>query len=136
MTYRAGRIIRDPEAFSRLRPRQPRRQSGEHLKFIRSLPCVVCSSRRNIQAAHLRSINLIYGKRESGIGAKPNDAYSLPLCSEHHEQQHKGNELTFWASHNVDPFKTAAALFACSGDDEAGELVVKMAKGAVMPAQS
>lgn len=128
MTYRAGRVPIHPEAFSRLRPRQPRRQSGDHLKFIRSLPCVVCLSRKSTQAAHLRAANLGYGKREAGIGAKPSDRFCTPLCPAHHEAQHRGNELAFWASYNIDPFQIATALFACSGDDEAAELVINLAR--------
>lgn len=128
MIYRAGRVPIHPEAFSRLRPRRPRRQSGDHLKFIRSLPCVVCLSRKNTQAAHIRAASPAYGKRHTGTGEKPSDRFATPLCADHHDAQHKGNELAFWQSHNIDPFATAAALFSCSGDDEAAEIVIKMAR--------
>lgn len=128
MTYRAGRVPIHPEAFSRLRPRQPRRQSGDHLKFIRSLPCVVCLTRNTVQAAHIRSPSLVYGKRDTGVGSKASDAWTLPACANHHHEQHRGNELAFWASHGIDPFQVASALFANSGDDEAAETVVRLAR--------
>lgn len=128
MTYRAGRIVPHPEAFSRLRPRQPRRQSGDHLKFIRSLPCVVCLSRAKTQAAHIRSASLVYGKRGTGVGEKSSDRFCNPLCPEHHAEQHRGNELAFWQSYGIDPFQVATALYACSGEDEPAETIIRMAR--------
>lgn len=128
MTHRAGRVPIHPEAFSLNRQRQPRRQSGGHLKFIRSLPCVVCLSRKNTQAAHIRSASLAYGKRGTGVGEKPADKFSTPLCPDHHAEQHKGNELAFWQSYGIDPFQVATALFAYSGEDEPAETIIRMAR--------
>jgi hypothetical protein len=103
-------------------------RSGDHLKFIRSLPCVVCLTRNNIQAAHIRAANIAYGKRDTGVGSKSSDHWTLPACAAHHDEQHRINELAYWASEGIDPFKTASALFACSGDEEAAEVVVRMAR--------
>lgn len=131
MIYRAGRVPIHPEAFSRdlrSRGKHPRARSGQHLTFIRTLPCLICGSRRNTQAAHIRAANPIYGKRHTGLGEKPSDRFCLPCCSDCHHEQHQGNELAFWQAHGIDPFQVAAALFACSGDEEAAELVIRMAR--------
>jgi hypothetical protein len=123
-----GRIPLHPEAFSHdlgSRRKRPRQQRRDHLAFIRSLPCLICGSRNNIQAAHIRSGNIAYGKRTIGLSEKSSDHWTTPLCANHHHDQHQGNEMTFWACYHIDPFKTALALFAASGDDEAGELIVK-----------
>lgn len=128
---RAGRIPLHPEAFSHdggFRRRTPRERSQAHLAFIRSLPCVVCGSRDGVQAAHLRAGNPVYGKRRTGLGEKPHDRFANALCRSCHAAQHKQDELAFWRSHGIDPFQVATSLFACSGDDEAAELVIKMAR--------
>jgi len=128
MTYRAQRIIPHPEAFSRLRPRQPRRQSGDHLKFFRSLPCVICLTRNNVQAAHIRMASIVHGKRQTGIGEKPSDRFVTCLCPTHHEEQHRGNEAEFWKRYGINPFELALTLYAHSGDEDTAETVVRMAR--------
>lgn len=128
MTFRAGRIPIHPEAFSRVRQRQPRRQSSDHLKFIRSLPCVVCGSRKNVQAAHIRMANRVYGKRETGMSEKSSDKFCTSLCAEHHAEQHTGNEAEFWKRYGLDPFFIATALYAHSGDEETASDVIKLAR--------
>lgn len=47
----------------------------QYLRFIRTLPCTICSRCRYIEAAH-------FGPR--GLGQKANDMQTLPLCSAHH----------------------------------------------------
>lgn len=130
MTFRSHRIVPHPEAFSRLRPRQPRKQAGEHLKFIRSLPCVVCGSRRNVQAAHIRMASRVYGKRETGTGEKSSDRFVTSLCADHHHEQHSGSEAEFWKRHGLDPFFIATALYAHTGDEENASDVIAQARSA------
>ena len=126
--YRAGRIPIHAEAFSRLRPKRPRQRSGDHLKFIRSLPCVICGSRGNVQAAHIRMASLVHGKRQIGAGEKSSDKWTTPLCSEHHIEQHAGGEAEFWKRHALDPFFIAIALYAHSGDEDAAADVISLAR--------
>jgi hypothetical protein len=130
----AGRVPIHPEAFSHdlgLKRKRPRVENAAHLAFIRKLPCLICAS-RNVQAAHIRAGNPHYGKRATGLGEKPADHWTVPLCMAHHHEQHQGNEMEFWTRHGIDPFKLALALFVASADEEAGELVVKQAR-APMP---
>jgi hypothetical protein len=42
-----------------------------------------------IEAAHVRR------GTDGGIGMKPSDCYALPLCSEHHAEQHRIGEQSF-----------------------------------------
>jgi len=127
----AGRVPLHPEAFSHdlgLRRKRPRIESGVHLKFIRGLPCLICGSRYSTQAAHIRVGNPLYGKRATGLSEKPADHWTLPLCAAHHQEQHRGAEMMFWARQGIDPFRVALALFACGGDEDAGDLIVKQAR--------
>lgn len=130
LPHRAGRIPLHPEAFShdlRSRSKRPRQESQAHLKFMRGLPCLVCGTRKDVLAAHIRSSSSTYGKRSTGMQEKSSDCWTLPLCSGHHEEQHRGNEMDFWRKYMIDPFAIALALFAATGDDERAELIIKQA---------
>lgn len=134
LPYRAGRIPTPDTAFShdlRSRSKRPRQEMREHLKFIRGLRCLLCQSRNwlAIQAAHIRTASPAYAKRHTGMQEKSSDCWTLPLCAAHHAEQHQGNELTFWEHYGIrDPFAVALALFACSGDDERAELIIREAR--------
>jgi hypothetical protein len=118
------RIIRPATAFS-IAPakgqKRPRVKDETHLKWIRTLRCCICGA-PGPDAAHIRSANPLYGKRESGAGEKPSDKFSVPLCRPHHDEQHAaGNELKWWTAQGIDPFGLALALHHASGDDEIAE---------------
>lgn len=66
------------------------RKNNHHLEFIRALPCVRCNNPAPNQSAHVRIGN------DGGMGLKPSDRYTVPLCGEHHSQQHNVGEVTFW----------------------------------------
>jgi hypothetical protein len=122
----ASRIEYDePMIGIKPRPRRPRIERGDHLAFIRQLPCVICGA-RPVDAAHLRSANSRVGKRAVGAGEKPNDVWVTPLCRLwHHSEQHSMNELTFWLVHGItNPFQLALALYAASGDMETAEQII------------
>lgn len=122
--------IRPPEAATR--QRRPRRERPDHLAFVRSLPCVVCGSRDNVHAAHVRYGDPRYGKRPTGMGEKPSDAFTVPLCARDHldgpDAQHRSNERKWWLGRGIDPLEVAVRLFAVSGDQEAGEQIVRQAR--------
>lgn len=108
--------------------RRPRRKADDHLRWIRTLPCCVCKWRVQVEAAHLRMSNYRLGKRESGKGEKPSDQWTVPLCKIHHEKQHAMGEVPFWDWAGLNPFVVALALFAMSGDDEAGLMIIHGAR--------
>jgi hypothetical protein len=69
-----------------------------------------------------------YAKQESGIGQKPDDSWTVPLCARHHRLQHAGKELEFWQMHDKDPFMLALILWKHSGNYEAAVTVLKNAR--------
>lgn len=133
---KAFKIDRPETAFSndpgrRLRKR-PREQDAEHLRWVRTLPCLLTGRRDTVEAAHVRYPDPRYAKPETGMGVKPHDRWVVPLVRDLHregpESQHDSNERAWWYARRVDPVAVAAALWSCTGDDESGELILKMAR--------
>lgn len=134
----AQRIIRPTTAFSvaSTKQKRPRIEDKQHLAWIKTLHCCICGILGS-DPAHIRSVNPVYGKRETGGGEKAGDKWTVPLCRRHHDEQHntklelsdarKENtaELRWWASKNIDPFGLALALFACSGDDDIADGILR-----------
>ena len=128
-------ISRPASAFSKdggPRQRAPRRRADQHLRFVRSLPCVICGKEGDTHAAHLRAPSPSHGKRAVGLGEKPDDSWVTPLCGAHHlfgdDAQHSDQELGFWRKHGIDPFLLALALWRASGDEELGRLIIAEAR--------
>lgn len=101
--------------------RAPRQLDGEHLASIRLLPCLKCGTEPAGEAAHVRIS--APGKPAAGMGAKPDDASTVPLCHQHHMEQHQG-ELRFWVDLGMNPLRIAAALYAATGRHDAMRLIV------------
>lgn len=116
-----------------LRQRQPRERDPQHLTFIRSLPCVICGSVDDqIHAAHIRAAAIRYGKRQTGMGEKPDDRWTLPLCAAHHvfgrDAVHKdGDEVRWFHEHGINPFVTALALFGATGKEDEARTIIQLA---------
>ena len=90
------------------KPREKREHSSSHLALIRRLPCLSCDTDPTGEAAHLRSSGL--GKSITGVGIKPDDKWTLPLCHTCHMRQHEIGETEFWAELGINPFLIAAKL--------------------------
>lgn len=105
--------------------RKPRQKDNNHLNFIRGLPCAVCLDNTSTEAAHIRFAEPKLGKRATGMGEKPDDAFAVPLCGRDHREQHSGNERAWWNGKQIDPVALALALHRISGDQEAGEQIVR-----------
>jgi hypothetical protein len=89
--------------------KQPREKNEKHLNFIRSQPCCICGA-INTEAAHIRTASLEHGKRGLGMQEKSSDTWALPLCNEHHREQHSMNEMAFWKSYGKNPFELAISF--------------------------
>jgi hypothetical protein len=130
----AWRLVRSDTAFSNApigkQKKRPREEDGTHLKWLRTLPCVI-SGERPVDAAHIRYADPIYGKRETGKGEKPSDKWTVPLARRFHDAQHGQAEREFWARHGLDPLRIALALHACSGDDDQAFVILREARLAV-----
>ena len=80
----------------------------KHLEFIRQLPCAVCGTNYLIDAAHVRFI------APCGVGLKPGDNNTAPLCRPHHTEQHQWptGEEAWWEIRNKDPEAITETLWA------------------------
>lgn len=106
--------------------RDPRQHDRGHLAAIRKCPCVICGREPCGTAAHVRMT--APGKPNPGIGAKPHDRYTVPLCDKHHKVQHGMGEAKFWQGVRIDAIALAAALFARSPDIDKMRKVVNVTR--------
>lgn len=93
-----------------------RRHNEKHLAFIRTLPCICCGDNTATQAAHVRYSDARIAKTNPGVGQKPDDCFTLPLCQVCHSAQHRMNEPSYWARKNIDPVLVSLRLYSISGD--------------------
>jgi hypothetical protein len=94
---------RIPRTPARTKPKPNLRRRVQHLAFARQLPCVACGKAAPSEAAHVRT------GTDSGVGIKPGDRYTVPLCSGCHARQHRIGELTFWSALRTDPSQCSFA---------------------------
>lgn len=104
-----------------------RKKDNNHLNFLRGLTCLVCGKGGAIEAAHVRYSDPRAGKQITGIGIKPNDAFAVPLCQEHHREQHAEGERNFWRRRNLDPVFISLALWQATGDQECADRIIRHA---------
>lgn len=90
-----------------------RERNEAHLALIRQCPCVACG-REPSEAAHIRQA--APGKPPIGMGMKPDDKFTVPLCHRCHMRQHEVGEKPFFEAQGIDPLLMAAALFSKSPD--------------------
>lgn len=96
----------------------------QHLERVRQLPCAVCLNPIETEAAHVRFSDARIGKTNPG-GKKPDDKFTVPLCSRHHREQHQmGDERAFWDKYNRDPILLALAIYAADDHEEAERIVI------------
>lgn len=111
---------------SRSRIEKNQKKFPEYRQRIRDCGCIICG--REAQCAHLRFSDAAYGKVNPGVGSKPHDKFSLPLCQWHHldapDAQHKQNEQDFWASYGIEPLEVAERLWASRDDPEEMKKIV------------
>ncbi len=105
--------------------RDPRQHNVKHLDFVRGLPCVVCMDNISTEAAHIRFPHPQSAKRPTGMGEKPHDRWTVPLCQSCHASQHKVGERAFWTRAQTDPIFVSLALWGVTGDHEAGLQIIQ-----------
>lgn len=120
-----GSLLKQPRAR---KPRSSSRGACErdegHLALIRKLPCLKCGQDPCGVAAHVRMASAPHGKPNAGMGVKPDDQWTVPLCDEHHREQHQLGELQFWHEAGVSPVLLALQLYTASPDLERMRAVV------------
>jgi len=84
----------------------PRRlRDPAHLKYLASLPCLVCG-RAPSHAHHLRFV------QPRSLGSKASDEWTVPLCPIHHRSLHDtGREEEWWQAKGVDAKAEAGRLW-------------------------
>jgi len=122
----AVRLVRPATAFNDTgrSTRRPRVKEGGHLAFIRELPCVITGG-YPVEAAHIRYMDMDYGKRGSGAAEKPDDRFCVPLTPNMHRAQHaRGDERAFWEGVGLDPIAIALALYTCDQDRDTALAII------------
>jgi hypothetical protein len=115
-------VPRIPRTLPPGKPKPNFRRRVRHLAFVRQLTCVACGKAAPSEAAHVRT------GTDTGVGIKPGDRYTVPLCSGCHARQHRIGELTFWSALSIDPLNVALRLWTVSSDVVAGERTVFRAR--------
>lgn len=113
-----------------VRQKQPRIHNERHLKAIRQCNCLVCGKYQPSEAAHIRYGDMSHGKFATGMQEKPDDKWTLPLCSDCHREQHSMNEQKFWKLKGIDPLEMAAKLFR--ENDEVTQMQDMVSDGFIM----
>jgi len=85
---------------------EPRRlRDKEHLRFVASQPCLLCST-APCDAHHLRF------SQPRALGRKVGDDFTVPLCRQHHRDLHdSGNEAAWWHDMGIDALEIAKDLW-------------------------
>lgn len=127
------------------RTRKPKRERGRqedpaHLELIRKLPCLL-GGEGKVEAAHVRMSDAAFGKLNSGMGQKPDDAWCLPLSAEKHREQHgAGSERWFWEEYGINPLLIAQRLYGVSvalrASKEPEEVIVRHMTAIVIKARA
>ncbi len=79
-------------------------RDDRYLNAVRAKDCCACGRFGPSQAAHVRIGN------GGGIGLKPSDYFTVPLCAWCHSNQHSYGEKTFWKRAGKDPDVIIAGL--------------------------
>tara|TARA_R100000654_G_scaffold66024_1_gene94072 strand:- start:100 stop:432 length:333 start_codon:yes stop_codon:yes gene_type:complete len=90
-------------------------RSKKHLQYISEKPCLICGG-IDVQSAHIRFAG-------AGIGQKPCDIFTTPLCLLHHREQHSMNEKMFWQLYKINPIARAMGFALESPDKKIRERV-------------
>lgn len=86
-------------------PEPHRIRDKDHLRFVASQPCLLCSATPS-DAHHVRFA------QPRAMSRKVGDDYTVPLCRKHHRDLHHcGNEAAFWHDMGIDPLQIAKELW-------------------------
>ena len=91
--------------------REPPREWPRHRAFLRRHHCCVPGCEQlPIEVAHVRSA------ANSGTGLRPHDSSAVPLCHEHHAEQHRIGQPAFERRYRIDLAALAADFTRLSPD--------------------
>lgn len=79
-------------------------------RWIKTLQCSVKGCPKSeIDPAHVR-VDLPPSAHKGGAALKPHDSWIIPLCRDHHNEQHEG-ERSFAERHKLDPVNLSQELW-------------------------
>lgn len=90
-------------------PKTERLRSPRHLAWVRTLPCSVPGCRGDMVQTHM--VQAHHVRKGAGVGLKPSDRYSAPICIDHHAEGHTSGWRTFEVRHGLDLSAIAARLW-------------------------
>jgi hypothetical protein len=112
------------------KPKAKREREVDYLALVRRCPCIACDNDPAGEAAHVRLS--APGKPITGTGIKPDDCWSLPLCTQCHtrgkDAQHRVGELPFWRALGLDPLVICERLHAARSSIETMRAVIFKAR--------
>lgn len=86
----------------------------QHLQWIRGRACIIADcAERIIQACHVRD-NLPANAGRGGMGKKPGDNWTVPMCWLHHKEQGDINEGPFERKYGINLVALAEKYAAAS----------------------
>jgi hypothetical protein len=114
------------------------REWPKHLRFVRGFKCLACEKEpppeeylianivrpHPIEAAHVRT------GTGGGMGLKPPDWWTIPLCPAHHDEQHKIGERAFEEKYGFDMKEQAHKLADRSPDKDMRQTMLSAAQPA------
>src|ERR1700678_1820414 len=120
-TNRPGELLKRPLSVVPSPRRTNPDRDESHLKLIRQCPCLNLNcGAEPCEAAHIRISSAAHGKPKTGLGQKPPDRWTVPLCSGCHTRdrgaQHRIGEITFWHKAGLNPIIVAKQLYEATGD--------------------
>lgn len=130
--YRRGTPKPSGKQRDNAKSRQSRLSNREHFGHVALLPCAVpgCGT-HPVHVAHIRFACAAENAPHVGKGMKPDGWRVLPLCPAHHTDgphaQHRMNEALFWASHGINPYALARALWNLGGPIDEMRFLVERA---------
>ena len=103
-------------------PEPHRVRDKEHLRYVASQPCLLCSATPS-DAHHVRFA------QPRAMGRKVGDEFTVPLCRAHHrELHHSGNEAAWWHDMGIDPIDIAQQLWSETEGQRHGRSTVDLAQ--------
>lgn len=89
-------------------PRPAEKSAPGYLQWLRGRPCMVggreCGSGR-MEAAHVDYAG------DKGMGTKVSDRYAVPMCPQHHQEQHALGWETFEAKYKITALSASVAYW-------------------------
>lgn len=100
-------------AIAKPKKTESRWRCSAHRAWVRKHHCIVtdCNS-LPIECAHVR-LGLPAGE-QAGMGFKPGDMWCVPLCQEHHREQHAIGEASFAGKYQLNLVAAAQEFFRAS----------------------